>query len=320
MSDHQDHRTTATTGLGSPGGISVKCRRYPEPSTQGASPDRHPTDLRRTIAIVQPVPGSGDRLGNGKRLRLDGSDGKDYAKIATGVLAGPAVGIATVGPRLRGDSSMIRTDALISSPMFLIGLVKTLTDAGIHVVATRSSPEEELSWLADAALIDLDAVPQPRVLSYIDEVAVSTTVLVLVSDIPAEIDSIYAGCGAAGVISKHDSGERIIQAVHTAVSGGRVVRAPSEPTAQPQSRIGQVLSNREAQVLRQISRGLTHGQVARRLGISPHTVDTYVKRVRAKLGAGNKAELTRAALLGREARWSIEQPSTSNVSRPNSVR
>ena len=60
---------------------------------------------------------------------------------------------------------------------------------------------------------------------------------------------------------------------------------------------GQRLSEREEQVLRQISRGLTHGQIATRLGISPHTVDTYVKRIRAKLGVGNKAELTRAALL-----------------------
>ena len=50
-------------------------------------------------------------------------------------------------------------------------------------------------------------------------------------------------------------------------------------------------------MLRQISRGLTHGQIATRLGISPHTVDTYVKRIRAKLGVGNKAELTRVALV-----------------------
>jgi len=60
-----------------------------------------------------------------------------------------------------------------------------------------------------------------------------------------------------------------------------------------------LLSGRELQVLRQISRGLTHGQIATRLGISPHTVDTYVKRIRAKLGVGNKAELTRIALDGR---------------------
>ena len=63
----------------------------------------------------------------------------------------------------------------------------------------------------------------------------------------------------------------------------------------------QHLSEREEQVLRQIARGLTHGQIATRLGISPHTVDTYVKRIRAKLEVGNKAELTRAALLGRLA-------------------
>lgn len=46
-------------------------------------------------------------------------------------------------------------------------------------------------------------------------------------------------------------------------------------------------------------RGLTHLQIATRLGISPHTVDTYVKRIRAQARVGNKAELTRAALLGR---------------------
>ncbi|MFD1081654.1 LuxR C-terminal-related transcriptional regulator [Micromonospora andamanensis] len=39
--------------------------------------------------------------------------------------------------------------------------------------------------------------------------------------------------------------------------------------------------------------------MATRLGLSPNTVDTYVKRTRAELGVGNRAELTRAALLGR---------------------
>ncbi|OIK27761.1 hypothetical protein VT52_010250 [Streptomyces malaysiense] len=56
------------------------------------------------------------------------------------------------------------------------------------------------------------------------------------------------------------------------------------------------LSPREEQVLRFIASGMTHGQVARRIGISQHTVDTYVKRVRSKFGIGNKAELTRVAL------------------------
>jgi DNA-binding CsgD family transcriptional regulator len=46
-----------------------------------------------------------------------------------------------------------------------------------------------------------------------------------------------------------------------------------------------------------IARGLTHSQIASRLQISQHTVDTYVERIRGKLDIGNKAELTRAAVL-----------------------
>ncbi|KOU53780.1 hypothetical protein ADK54_03590 [Streptomyces sp. WM6378] len=56
------------------------------------------------------------------------------------------------------------------------------------------------------------------------------------------------------------------------------------------------LSVRERQVLRLLADGLTHDQAARRLGISRHTVDTYVKRIRAKLALGNKAELVKAAM------------------------
>src|SRR6185437_5090403 len=111
----------------------------------------------------------------------------------------------------------------------------------------------------------------------------------------------FLEAGASGVISKRETGQRIVEAVRAIAAGARL--CPREWGRPP----GPVrldlpdhpLSDREEQVLRQIARGLTHGQIATRLGISPHTVDTYVKRIRAKLGVGNKAELTRAALLGR---------------------
>jgi DNA-binding CsgD family transcriptional regulator len=74
--------------------------------------------------------------------------------------------------------------------------------------------------------------------------------------------------------------------------------APAAAAGAEPGRASSMLSGREVQVLRQISSGLTHSQVASRLGISPHTVDTYVKRIRSKLGIGNKAQLTRAAMLG----------------------
>jgi ATP/maltotriose-dependent transcriptional regulator MalT len=41
--------------------------------------------------------------------------------------------------------------------------------------------------------------------------------------------------------------------------------------------------------------GLTHRQIARRMMLTEATVSTYVKRIRNKLGVGNKADLTRKA-------------------------
>jgi DNA-binding NarL/FixJ family response regulator len=198
-------------------------------------------------------------------------------------------------------ADVIRTDILVSSPIFLIGLVQTLNSAGIKVVAARTSPDEEPSWLADAALIDADALSLPDDLAHVTEAAKCTAVLVLLNSATATEGGVYFRAGASGVISKRESGERIVTAVQAVTCGVRVrpEHCRDTPVVERTDACGHHLSEREKQVLRQIARGLTHGQIATRLGISPHTVDTYVKRIRAKLGVGNKAELTRAALLGR---------------------
>jgi DNA-binding NarL/FixJ family response regulator len=197
---------------------------------------------------------------------------------------------------------VIRTDLVVNSPIFLVGLVETLDRAGIKVVAVRPSLDEDPSWLADAVLVDVDALKPPGEREQIARAAACTAVLVL--DNGPHGDATYLQAGASGVISKRESGERLAAAVRSVTAGSYV--CPTECGAPPvvdrPVLAGQQLSEREDQVLRQISRGLTHGQIATRLGISPHTVDTYVKRIRAKLGAGNKAELTRAALLGAKLR------------------
>jgi DNA-binding NarL/FixJ family response regulator len=197
---------------------------------------------------------------------------------------------------------VIRTDLLVNSPIFLVGLVHYLNNAGIEVVAARTSPDQEPSWLANAVLIDADALCSAGDLSHITRAARCTAVLVLNREATLEATP-YLRAGATGVISKRESGERVVDAVRAVASGVSVYpcdRADEQPAVERTAdETGHHLSEREEEVLRQISRGLTHGQIATRLGISPHTVDTYVKRIRAKLGVGNKAELTRAALLGR---------------------
>jgi DNA-binding NarL/FixJ family response regulator len=203
--------------------------------------------------------------------------------------------------------------------MFLIGIVDTVTKAGIRVVGSRSSIAEEPSWLADAALIDVDSLTPRDDLTHITETAKSTAVLVLDNEAVPDPEP-YLQAGAAGVISKRASSERIVGAVHAVIRGVTAaayayVDAPDverSPAADPGDPACCRLSGREVQVLRQISRGLTHGQIATRLGISPHTVDTYVKRIRAKLGVGNKAELTRVALAGSLVSGASATPGVEN--------
>jgi DNA-binding NarL/FixJ family response regulator len=195
---------------------------------------------------------------------------------------------------------VLRIDALVSSPIYLVGLKEILTNVDITIVSTRTSPTEEPSWLADAAILDADALPPPDGLHHITETARTTTVLVLLSD-GSQPPQDYLRAGATGVISKRETGESLIAALRAMMAGAPVIPAGHSvpPPAGRCDALGVHLSEREEQVLSHISHGLTHGQIATRLGISPHTVDTYVKRIRAKLGAGNKAELTRLALLGR---------------------
>ncbi|QQC89022.1 response regulator transcription factor [Streptomyces alfalfae] len=62
-------------------------------------------------------------------------------------------------------------------------------------------------------------------------------------------------------------------------------------TSRPQN--APALSHRERQVLAHIAAGLSHKQIARRLGISVHTVGTYLRRIRTKRTAPTVAHLIR---------------------------
>jgi DNA-binding CsgD family transcriptional regulator len=56
------------------------------------------------------------------------------------------------------------------------------------------------------------------------------------------------------------------------------------------------LAPRELETLRHIASGCTYLQAARQMGLSKHTVDAYLRRIRAKLNINSTAELTRLAI------------------------
>ncbi|QMU74111.1 helix-turn-helix transcriptional regulator [Streptacidiphilus sp. P02-A3a] len=57
-----------------------------------------------------------------------------------------------------------------------------------------------------------------------------------------------------------------------------------------------MLSNRERQVLSLLAEGYTYQSIAQHMQISPHTVDSYLRRIRGKTGARGRVHLLRLAI------------------------
>lgn len=98
--------------------------------------------------------------------------------------------------------------------------------------------------------------------------------------------------GAAGLLAKaHATGPALLLALDTVRSGKTCFPAAGSSVM--------LLTRRERDVLGHISQGLTTGQVAEVLALSPDTVRTYVDRIFRKLQVRSRAEaVTRATELG----------------------
>jgi DNA-binding CsgD family transcriptional regulator len=55
--------------------------------------------------------------------------------------------------------------------------------------------------------------------------------------------------------------------------------------------VAAILSKREKEVLYGLVKGKTNSSIAREMNLSPHTVDTYLRRIREKTGISNRAKL-----------------------------
>jgi two-component system, NarL family, nitrate/nitrite response regulator NarL len=181
--------------------------------------------------------------------------------------------------------------------------------ANRHVEAIDSTHSlEELEAVGirvGAVILDLYLDDVWRITAAISAIASLYPVLIICASTRRDDMLAAVRAGASGYVTRNASSAAIIEAVDTIVRGGLWLSlhltdtinadpSPIQPTT-AQAR----LSRREREALLYISQGLTQAQTANRMGVSPATADTYVKRIRRKFGPGNKADLTRqAASLG----------------------
>jgi DNA-binding CsgD family transcriptional regulator len=71
--------------------------------------------------------------------------------------------------------------------------------------------------------------------------------------------------------------------------------AASSPPSLPETSGWAALTTSELTVARLVTEGLTNREVAERLFVSPHTVNSHLRHVFSKLGINSRVELARLA-------------------------
>ena len=174
--------------------------------------------------------------------------------------------------------------------------------AALEVTASLRSVEEfgRLEPAVDLVVLDLACCGPAGPVQTVARLSARHAVLALARGGARELPAVLRA-GALGLVTR-DTGPAEFVAAAEAVARGALYLAADVAAllAEELRRRGTAepcgLGRREVETLQLLAHGYTHGQIARRLEVAEATVNTYVKRIRAKLHAGNKAELTRMAI------------------------
>lgn len=106
----------------------------------------------------------------------------------------------------------------------------------------------------------------------------------------------YLRAGASAYLSKRRASRELIDAVRTVAAGRRYITSTlAEYLFEQQIDLNKdpahLLSERELEVVRGLAAGKRATEIADELGVSASTVNTYVQRIRAKLGVRTLVEI-----------------------------
>jgi len=172
-------------------------------------------------------------------------------------------------------------------------------DSCEKLLAALGKPEIPDLILLDVGLPGMSGLEGIRL---IKERAPKTLVVILT--VFEDDDKVFQAicAGAAGYLLKTSSGADITQAVRDALAGGspmnpRIARRVLEmfsKLAPKQNDYG--LSEREKEILQLMTTGLIKKEIADKLTLSVHTVDTYLRRIYEKLEVNTRTGAVAKAL------------------------
>jgi DNA-binding NarL/FixJ family response regulator len=192
-------------------------------------------------------------------------------------------------------------------------LTDTLTDVASHdsrlaLLPAVHSPEEAVELARhthpDVVLMDIEfrgPMNGIEATRRIKKTSPSTKVVIMTAheDEGLLVEAVEAG--ASGFLRKTEGVDEFIAAVKAAAAGEILIDRAAlarllpkvarerEVRRDAQALLGQ-LTDREVEILGQLAKGLRNDDIARKLFISPQTVQTHVRNLLSKLGVHSKLE------------------------------
>lgn len=203
------------------------------------------------------------------------------------------------------------------------GLIALLEDEeGIEVVAEAGDGVEAVlkarAVKPDVILMDL-MMPRKTGIEAIEEIKrenPNARILVLTSY--SDDDKVFAAikAGALGYLLKETTTQDLLQAIRDVYHGEsslhpaiarKLIRELNRPTTMPAT--DEPLTDREAEVLILVARGLSNQDIANKLVISERTVRTHVSNILSKLHLANRTQAALYAL--KEGLTTLDDAQTS---------
>ena len=160
----------------------------------------------------------------------------------------------------------------------------------------------------DIILMDIQMPEMNGILATNEVVKKYPHIKVIMLTILDEDQTVYEAIqsGASGYLVKESSPQEIYDGIQQTLQGGAVLSANialkamkmiQNPDSVSQTKENFDLSDRELQVLLQLTKGLNYKQIASNLIISPNTVRRHLENIYKKMEVSNKVEAVQKAYL-----------------------
>jgi DNA-binding NarL/FixJ family response regulator len=190
--------------------------------------------------------------------------------------------------------------------MFREGIVSLLVnESELEIIGQASNGEEVLNLfqqtIPDVLLLDIE---MPKMdgfdtLRELKKLKLPTKILVLTMHKSAEFIKNILKAGASGYLQKDAGKETLVKAINVVIKTGTYYTPDTSKLileSFQEKQLNSQISPREKEIIKLLADGLTTKNIATKLFISPHTVETHRQNILLKLGLKNTAELVKYAI------------------------